>query len=199
MSSLSRACALIQRPAKTPFGSRFAVTASRPPTPDCARTAPVHGRDIIAGYANRPPFFYGLDGEINGLLNGKGAIDLSVKQARQAYLGTTEDVELGSNALAVSPLRAADGHTRLAVNSHQPYTGTVAWYETRLKSEEGIDMVGGFLQRELPLIGGGGFTDPKQKFRLDRAEPFGEDKAGRQPIHLRYRRGEIGPASRSQP
>ena len=28
----------------------------------CARTAPVRGQDIIAGYVNRPPSFYGLEG-----------------------------------------------------------------------------------------------------------------------------------------
>lgn len=126
------------------------------PESDCARTAPVKPQDIIAGYANRPPFFYGLDGEINGLLNAKGPVDLSVKAARAAYLGTTEDVELGSNALAVAPSRAADGHTRLAVNSHQPYTGTVAWYEARLKSEEGLDIVGGVFPGSPLILHGAG-------------------------------------------
>ena len=39
--------------------------------------------------------------------------------------------------------RSADGVTRLLVNSHQPYTGPVAWYEVRLHSETGWDMAGG--------------------------------------------------------
>ena len=30
---------------------------------------------------------------------------------------------------AVAPSRSADGATRLLVNSHQPLTGPVAWYE----------------------------------------------------------------------
>ncbi len=49
----------------------------------------------------------------------------------------------GSNAVAVAPTRSADGHTRLLVNSHQPYTGPVAWYEVRVHSREGWNMAGG--------------------------------------------------------
>ncbi len=49
----------------------------------------------------------------------------------------------GSNSFAVGPTRSTDGRTRLAVNSHQPWTGPVAWYEVHLHSEEGWDAVGG--------------------------------------------------------
>jgi acyl-homoserine-lactone acylase len=122
----------------------------------CARTAPVRPQDIIAGYANRPPFFYGLDGELDTLLNGTGPIDVAIKGARQAYLGADPDIELGSNGIAVAPSRSADGHTRLAVNSHQPYTGTVAWYEARLKSEEGLDMIGGVFPGTPLILHGAG-------------------------------------------
>ncbi|MBI1338836.1 hypothetical protein GC169_01310 [bacterium] len=121
------------------------------PESGCAAVAPVRPQDIIAGYANRPPFFYGIDADIGEIFRDGEAIDMSVKGAREAYLGVTDDVELGSNALAVAPMRSADGHTRLFVNSHQPYTGTVAWYEARLKSEEGIDMIGGVFPGS-PLI-----------------------------------------------
>ena len=50
---------------------------------------------------------------------------------------------LGSNVIAVSPNRSADGHTRIAINSHQPWSGPVAWYEAHLKSNEGLNIVGG--------------------------------------------------------
>lgn len=49
----------------------------------------------------------------------------------------------GSNTFAVAPGRSADGKTRLAINSHQPWQGPVAWYEVHLKSEQGWDAVGG--------------------------------------------------------
>jgi penicillin amidase/acyl-homoserine-lactone acylase len=126
------------------------------PDTGCKRTIPVHGRDIITGYANRPPFFYGLDGELNTLLTDRVAVDMSTTSPREAFLGVTDDVELGSNALAVAPSRAADGHTRLAVNSHQPYIGTVAWYEARLKSEEGIDIIGGVFPGTPLILHGAG-------------------------------------------
>lgn len=119
----------------------------------CARTMPVRGQDIIAGYANRPPSFYGLDGEIDALLSGRASFEMST---RAALLDIPDDVELGSNEIAVAPSRAADGHTRLAVNSHQPYEGRVAWYEARLKSEEGLDIIGGVFPGTPLILHGAG-------------------------------------------
>lgn len=126
------------------------------PASGCERSMPATGVDIITGFANRPPFFYGLDGEIGRILSGSGPVEMSPAPAREAYLRTTADVELGSNALAVAPSRSTDGHTRMAVNSHQPYTGTVAWYEARLKSEEGIDVIGGLFPGSPVIFGGVG-------------------------------------------
>ncbi len=50
---------------------------------------------------------------------------------------------MGSNTLAVSPKRTTDGSTLLDINSHQPWTGPVSWYEAHVHSEEGWDMEGG--------------------------------------------------------
>ncbi len=88
---------------------------------------PVTGRDIAAGFVFKTPFFYGLDRELRKLTEPPPAT-----------------VPQGSNGVAVSPLRAADGATRLLVNSHQPYAGPVAWYEAVLQSEEGWHVAGGF-------------------------------------------------------
>jgi acyl-homoserine-lactone acylase len=41
-------------------------------------------------------------------------------------------------------VRSADGATRLLVNSHQPYTGPVAWYEAVVESGKGWHVAGGF-------------------------------------------------------
>jgi penicillin amidase/acyl-homoserine-lactone acylase len=57
----------------------------------------------------------------------------------------------GSNTIAVAPRRSADGFTRLAINSHQPWEGPVAWYEAHLHSDTGWDMVGGLFPGA-PLI-----------------------------------------------
>ena len=49
----------------------------------------------------------------------------------------------GSNAFAVSKSRSQDNETMLVINSHQPLTGPVAWYEIHIKSGEGLNIMGG--------------------------------------------------------
>jgi acyl-homoserine-lactone acylase len=88
---------------------------------------PVTGKDIAAGFVFKTPFFYGLDS--------------TLKQLSQARPDKTP---LGSNGLAIAPRRSADGATRLLVNSHQPYTGPVAWYEAVVESGQGWHVAGGF-------------------------------------------------------
>ena len=62
----------------------------------------------------------------------------------QVAMSMTQSLPIGSNGVAVAPSRSADGATRLLVNSHQPYTGPVAWYEAVLESGEGWHVAGGF-------------------------------------------------------
>jgi len=138
------------------YAAGLNLWCERNPASGCARTMPVTGRDIISGFVNRPLSFYGLEGEVDALLSGRANMEMSTKSTRQAYLDISDDIELGSNGLAVAPSRSADGHTRLAANSHQPYEGRVAWYEARLKSEEGIDLVGGLFPGTPVLLTGVG-------------------------------------------
>ncbi|MDZ7627486.1 MAG: penicillin acylase family protein [Parvularculaceae bacterium] len=105
--------------------------------------APVSPQDIVAGFAARTPFFYGLEENLTKLFDGDEEKTAALAWTRTAFLRVHPDAELGSNAMAVGPRRSADGATRLMVNSHQPFTGPVAWYEARLKSEEGLDIIGG--------------------------------------------------------
>jgi acyl-homoserine-lactone acylase len=90
---------------------------------------PVTGKDIIAGFMFKTPFFYGLDETLGALTKPKTA---------------KAGLPIGSNGVAVAPARSADGATRLLVNSHQPYTGPVAWYEAVVESDEGWHVAGGF-------------------------------------------------------
>lgn len=103
---------------------------------------PVTGEDVVAGFAFRAPFFFGLEPVLKSLLAEDGKQAALPDAMRQAF-HLKDGAEFGSNAIAVAPSRSEDGHTRLLINSHQPYSGPVAWYEARLKSEEGWDMVGG--------------------------------------------------------
>ncbi len=116
-----------------------------------AGIAPVTTHDIVAGFAARTPFFYGLEDELKHLFEKDEQKTAGIGWLKTAYLRVSRDTELGSNAMAVAPSRSADGATRLMVNSHQPFTGPVAWYEARVKSEEGWDMIGGVFPGS-PLI-----------------------------------------------
>ena len=49
----------------------------------------------------------------------------------------------GSNAFAFNANKTANGHTFLAINSHQPLEGLFSWYEAHLVSEEGMNILGG--------------------------------------------------------
>ena len=102
---------------------------------------PVSGKDIIAGFVHRMPLMFGLDNVLSDLAqNKKPSFSANIDSGNQTQFDQTL---LGSNVVAVGPSRSADGHTRIAINSHQPWTGPVAWYEVHLKSEEGLDIVGG--------------------------------------------------------
>lgn len=136
--------------------------------PDKVRIAevfPVTGKDVVVGFVFKSPFFYGLDSAVLELFGPERKREVSEKTASaksidlttalastREYLTST--LPTGSNTFAIGPSRSADGSTFLAVNSHQPYTGPVAWYEAHLHSEEGWDAVGGLFPG-MPLIGHG--------------------------------------------
>ena len=103
---------------------------------------PMTGRDIVAGFVHKLPLFFGLDAVLLELFEDERKRPVSARAPVQAGGGFTGAL-LGSNAFAVGPGRTADSSTFLAVNSHQPWTGPVAWYEAHLHSDEGWDMVGG--------------------------------------------------------
>ncbi len=98
---------------------------------------PMTGQDVAAGFVFRTPFFYGLDHVI-------GKIMAPAPKATQVAMSITNSLPIGSNGIAVAASKSADGATRLLVNSHQPYTGLVAWYEAVLDSGEGWHVAGGF-------------------------------------------------------
>src|SRR3974390_613965 len=104
---------------------------------------PLTGRDVAAGFVFKLPFFYGLDKTLLKITEGRPGKAVS-KDGKDAFLITREPLPVGSNAVAVSPRRSDDGGPRLLANSHQPYTGPVAWYEAVLDSGEGWHVAGGF-------------------------------------------------------
>ncbi len=51
----------------------------------------------------------------------------------------------GSNSIAVHPSKTISGEAFLAINAHQPNTGSQAFYEAHICSEEGLNILGGLL------------------------------------------------------
>jgi len=108
--------------------------------------APFTGEDVVAGFIFKTPFFYGLDHTLLGLFGDEHAQEVALDPGAgdEAFLvRPRRAIETGSNAFAVAPSRSPDNVTRLLINSHQPFTGPVAWYEAHLISEEGLDIFGG--------------------------------------------------------
>ncbi|MBI1320443.1 MAG: acylase [Candidatus Hydrogenedens sp.] len=107
---------------------------------------PVTGKEVAGGFMLKAPFFYELHTHLLNLMQADHPGTVSEKVA--AALIPTENLftgglPIGSNAWAVGPSRSADGHTRMALNSHQPWDGPVAWYEAHITSGEGWNMYGG--------------------------------------------------------
>lgn len=105
-----------------------------------ANVLPVTDKDIIAGFTWGTPFFYRMDENLTELFTAKDKPSVSPWQ-QDAKLNLPEAVR-GSNAFAIAPSRSDDGHTRLIVNSHQPFTGPYAWFEAHVVSEEGLNLAG---------------------------------------------------------
>ena len=110
---------------------------------------PITGKDIIAGHMLRHPLFYGFDGPGLELFGEERPNTVS----KAPYNPKPKD-PIGSNATAIAPSRTEDGSTYLIINSHQPLTGPVAWYEAHLQSGEGLDVMGGLFPGA-PTIGVG--------------------------------------------
>lgn len=108
--------------------------------------APFSARDVVAGFMFKTPFFYGLDKSLLSYFDPQRKLELALAPtaAEQAWqVQARTGAELGSNAVAVSAKRSGDNTTRLLINSHQPMTGPVAWYEAHAVSEQGWNMMGG--------------------------------------------------------
>lgn len=115
---------------------------------------PLTGKDIVAGFVFKSPFFFGLDNDVRELFGDERVRSVSEKRAAsdgEFALAAIEDagkyfnrgLPIGSNTFSVGPSRSSDGSTYLNVNAHQPWEGPVAWYEAHLHSEEGWEAVGG--------------------------------------------------------
>ena len=114
---------------------------------------PFVGKDIIVGFAHRIPLFMGLDSQVRRLIN-KNPSKINNEMQSDALLTPWSMEMVASNVFAISPSRSEDGFTRLMINTHQPWTGPVSWYEAHVVSNQGWDFYGGlFPGSPTPLIG----------------------------------------------
>ncbi|MBL4679635.1 MAG: penicillin acylase family protein [Pseudomonadales bacterium] len=105
---------------------------------------PFTAKDLVASFSLQHLLFYGIQKPLGELFEEKRQRQISVDSLETAWQMLEGDpLPKGSNAYAVSPLRSKDGATRILINSHQPLTGPVAWYEAHLKSDEGWHVMGG--------------------------------------------------------
>ena len=114
---------------------------------------PIKPKDIVMGFMLRHLMFYGFDGVIRELNKASRQRPLSERSETEIKTESDDDLEeesisfeglpIGSNAFAISARGSEEGATRIAINSHQPLTGPVAWYEAHIKSDTGLDVLGG--------------------------------------------------------
>ncbi len=120
------------------FAAGFNQYAADYPDAITEDVLPITGQDIIAAHMLRHVLFYGFDAHIKEITG-----EFRAREINPPGTVLRDGDPTGSNAMAVGPSRTADGSTFLAINSHQPLTGSVAWYEAHISSDEGLDIMGG--------------------------------------------------------
>ncbi len=92
---------------------------------------PITVKRYLAGTVLSLSIISGLDRTLGNILSGK------IEALEEMKIG-------GSNAIAIHPTKTLAGNEAyLAINSHQPLEGPVAWYEAHVQSEQGWNALGG--------------------------------------------------------
>ena len=131
------------------FAAGFNAFAAKYPERVSLDVLPVTPKDVIAAHMFRHLLFYGFEKPLTALRAETRQFEISDAPALPATV-----ITLGSNATAIAPSRSLDGSTMLMINSHQPLTGPVSWYEAHLQSGEGLNVMGG-LFIGAPTLGAG--------------------------------------------
>ncbi|GAB2483078.1 acylase [Algoriphagus taiwanensis] len=92
---------------------------------------PITPKEIVSAYILSLAQMSGADRAVQAIVGGN------------VEMIPEDPMPKGSNAIAVHSSRTDSGETFLAINSHQPLEGPVAWYEAHLQSEEGWNILGG--------------------------------------------------------
>ena len=93
---------------------------------------PITAKEYISSSVLALTAFNGGDKALMAIFNNAVETDLELNKK-------------GSNAMAVHPTKTTTGEAFLLINAHQPNTGSQAFYEAHINSEEGLNVHGGLL------------------------------------------------------
>lgn len=100
------------------------------------RSFPVSPQDLLAYSVLQLSIGCGVEGALKKIYSG----GIPTADLYPNDLGP--EGAQGSNAFAFNSKKTADGNVYLAINTHHPLEGLVAWYEAHLSSEEGWNILG---------------------------------------------------------
>lgn len=123
-----------------------AYAAAHPDEVWVKKAFPVTPQEVIIGFMLGQSLMAGVDGVINGIINGRYARQLPKKEIN--------DDGIGSNAYAFNSQLTDHGNTYHVINSHQPIEGILSWYEAHLHSEEGWNITGGLFHGSVSVLHG---------------------------------------------
>ena len=101
------------------------------------RLFPITPQDLTVGFSLQHLLFYGFESHVTKLFADSPQYELAITgqfASLTRHIGAA-GLPVGSNAFAINGDKSSDGATRIIINSHQPLTGPVAWYEAHVKSE----------------------------------------------------------------
>lgn len=105
------------------------------------RAFPITSKDILGYSVLQLAIGCGVDDALKKIYGGSVDLAFDLESAEPETPNAFESPQ-GSNAFAFNSKKTADGKVYLAINTHHPLQGQVAWYEAHLSSEQGWNIVG---------------------------------------------------------
>lgn len=105
------------------------------------RAFPITPKDVIGYSVLQLAIGCGVDEALKKIYGGNVDLAFDLERAEPETPNAFETPQ-GSNAFAFNSKKTADGEVYLAINTHHPLQGQVAWYEVHLSSEQGWNIVG---------------------------------------------------------
>jgi acyl-homoserine-lactone acylase len=105
------------------------------------RAFPITPKDVIGYSVLQLAIGCGVDDALKKIYGGNVDLAFDLEDVEAETPNAFETPE-GSNAFAFNSKKTSDGKVYLAINTHHPLQGQVAWYEAHLSSEQGWNIVG---------------------------------------------------------